>query len=111
MYFAELHHNGFGVTPGSAPTAEYLKKLSTGHVYLPAQDYVALGGNISVSPELSIAPSATISLEGDGALIGLAGSLVLGDNADVSVSYTQPTGNGLGLGFPSSISIVATQYF
>lgn len=111
MYFAELHHNGFGVTPGSAPTAEYFKKLSTGHVYLPAQDYLAVGGNISVSPELSIAPSATISLEGDGALIGLAGNLVLGDNADMSISFTQPTGNGLGLSLPASVSIVATQYF
>ena len=110
-YSAELFHNGFGVAPSNAYSAELLTKMSTGHVYLPNRDYLLLGGSIMFSPEFSIAPSAIISLEDQGALLGLSASYVLGDNADLSVSLSAPTGAGLGLGKPQSVSFVATQYF
>ena len=110
-YSAELFHNGFGVAPGDAMSAELLKKMSTGHVYLANRDYLTLGGSLMISPEFSLAPSAVISLEDQGALLGLSASYVLGDNADMSVSLSVPTGDGLGLGLSQSVSFVVTQYF
>ncbi len=110
-YSAELFHNGFGVAPGDTPSAELLKKMSTGHVYLMNQDYLTLGGSLMISPEFSLAPSAVISLEDQGALLGLSASYVLGDNADMSVSLSVPTGDGLGLGLSQSFSFAVTQYF
>lgn len=110
-YFAEFYHNGFGVAPGETPTTEFATKLSTGHVGLPNRDYLAIGGQLMISPEFMLVPSATISLEDQGALLGLSASYVLGDNADLSVSLSAPTGAGLGLGKPQSVSFAATQYF
>lgn len=110
-YSAELFHNGFGGAPGDPLSAELLKKMSTGHVYVTGRDYLALGGSINFGPAVSVAPSAMISLENQGAILGLSANIVLGDNADLSISLSSPTGAGLNLGLPQSISLVATQYF
>lgn len=110
-YSAALFHNGFGIAPGEAYSAELLKKMSTGHVYLPNRDYLMLGGSIMFTPEFSVAPSAIISLEDQGSLVGLSASYVLGDNADMSVSVSEPIGDGLNLGTSRSVSVVVSQYF
>lgn len=127
-YFAEIYHNGFGVsasTPMDALPAPLMKKMAAGHVFYPGKDFIALGGSIAPSPELSLAPSAIISFEDRSALLGLSGNYVLGDNADLSFALFAPVGadgtdfggretsagSGVYMGASPSVSIVATQYF
>ena len=127
-YFAEYYHNGFGETSATALDAlpaELLKKMSTGQVFYAGQDFLALGGSISVSPDIGIAPSAIISVEDRSAIVSLSANVTIGDNANLAFSLLKPigadgtefggretsSGSGVYVGASPSFSFMATQYF
>ncbi len=94
-YFAEYFHNGFGVAPGTALDAlppELLKRLGTGQVFLTGQDYLALGATLQLTPDLSLTPTALISLNDPSALLSVGLNYALGDNTNIMFTYSQPTG-------------------
>ena len=94
-YFGEYFHNGFGVAPGTALDAlpaDLRKRLGTGQVFLPGTDYLALGASLQLSPDLSMTPSALVSLNDSSALLSLALDYSLGDNTNITFNYSQPTG-------------------
>jgi len=94
-YFAEYFHNGFGVAPGTALDAlapDLLKRLGTGQVFLPGRDYLALGAALQLNPDLSMTPSALVSLNDSSALLSLGLDLSLGDNTNITFNLSQPTG-------------------
>ncbi|MFT4716905.1 MAG: hypothetical protein ACI861_000848 [Paracoccaceae bacterium] len=94
-YFAEYFHNGFGVDASVAldsfPTS-LTKRMSTGQVFLPGVDFLAIGANIQVDPDLSLLPNAIISLNDYSTLLGFSANYILGDNTNLVFSYSQPLG-------------------
>ena len=94
-YFAEYFHNGFGVdasVPLDALPANLTKRMSTGQVFLGGQDFLAPGGRFQVTADLSISPSAIISLNDGSKLAMIAVNYALGDNTDLAFDYSNPLG-------------------
>jgi hypothetical protein len=94
-YFGEYFRNGFGVDasiPLDALPASLTKRMSTGQVFLPGVDFLALGAALQVTPDLSISPNAIVSLDDRSALAGVAVNYTLGDNSNLVVNYSQPFG-------------------
>ncbi|NOX73340.1 MAG: hypothetical protein GXP03_06885, partial [Alphaproteobacteria bacterium] len=94
-YFGEYFHNGFGVAaavPLDALPASLSKRMSTGQVFLPGMDFLALGAALQVTPDLSVSPSALLSLDDRSALASLGVNYTLGDNTNFVVNYSQPFG-------------------
>lgn len=127
-YFAEVYHNGFGTTPGTPVDvlpAALAKRMATGQVFYGGTDYVALGAQLLISPEFSLAPSAIISATDGSKMLTLAGNLNLGDNSDLSFAAFAPigadgsdfggretsAGSGTYLGAAPGVSVKFTQYF
>jgi hypothetical protein len=94
-YYAEYFHNGFGVANtvalDSLP-ASLSKRLSTGQVFNLGQDYLALGAQVELSADLSLAPNAVINLTDGSALAGVVVNYTLDDNTNAVLSYTHPFG-------------------
>ena len=127
-YFAEYYHNGFGTSSATALDAlpaELLKRMSNGQVFYAGSDFLALGGSIGVSPDIGLTPSAIISMEDRSAIVSLAASVTIGDNANLALAIMKPfgedgtefggretsSGSGVYVGASPSISFTATQYF
>ncbi len=94
-YFAECFHNGFGVdasVPLDALPAGLAKQISTGQVFFGGQDFLAPGGRIQVTANLSISPSAIISLNDGSKLATVGVRYALGDNTDLVFDYFNPSG-------------------
>lgn len=94
-YFGEYFHNGFGVdasVPLDSLPASLTKRMSTGQVFLPGSDFLALGALVQVTADLSVTPNAIISLNDHSALAGFAVNYILGDNTNLVFNYSQPFG-------------------
>ena len=94
-YFAEYFHNGFGVdssVPLDSFPASLNKRMSTGQVFLPGVNFLALGANMQMTPDLSVSPNALISLDDRSALARLAVNYALSDNTNLVFNYSQPIG-------------------
>ncbi len=94
-YFGEYFHNGFGVgaaVPLDSLPASLTKRMSTGQVFLPGVDFLALGAMVQMTADLSITPSALVSLDDRSALAALAVAYTLGDNTNLVFNYSQPIG-------------------
>ena len=94
-YFAEYFHNGFGVTadvPLDALPAPLVARLSTGNLFFPGRDFLALGAQYDLTPDITLAPNAIISLADGSALVGLQATWTIDDNMDLQLGYTQPIG-------------------
>jgi len=94
-YFGEFYHNGFGVdasTPLSALPASLIKRISTGQVFVAGRDFLALGAQVQITPDLTISPNAIINLNDHSALTGVSANYTLSDNTNVVLNYTQPIG-------------------
>ncbi len=94
-YFAEYFHNGFGVdasVPLDALPASLAKRMSTGQVFFGGQDFLAPGGRFQVTADLSISPSAIISLDDGSKLATIGVNYALGDNTDLAFDYFNPLG-------------------
>ncbi|MBL4806456.1 MAG: hypothetical protein JKY31_04115 [Rhodobacteraceae bacterium] len=102
MYFAEYFHNDFGVDGSVAlddlPT-ELTSRLVTGQVFATGRDLLVIGAQISVTPDISIAPNAIISLDDGSVLAALQANWNMDDNTDLTIGYHQPFGaNGTEFG-------------
>ena len=94
-YFAEYYHNGFGMgaaTPLDALSTALSDKMATGQVFLAGRDFLGLGGQAQVTADLSLAPSAIVSLDDGSVLAGIGINYTLGDNTDLSFNYFHPFG-------------------
>ncbi len=94
-YFGEFYHNGFGVdtpTPLSALPASLTKRISTGQVFVTGRNFLALGAQVQVTPDLTISPNAIISFNDHSALTGFSANYTLSDNVNMVLSYSQPIG-------------------
>ncbi len=102
FYFAEYFHNGFGVNGSVAfddLPAELLERLSTGQVFNTGQDILALGAQISLTADLSINPSAIISLNDGSTLLAVQAGWTLNDNTDITLGFHRAIGaNGTEFG-------------
>ncbi|MDE0523152.1 MAG: hypothetical protein OXH79_14465 [Boseongicola sp.] len=94
-YFAEYFRNGFGVdasAPLDALPASLTKRMSTGQVFFGGQDFLAPGGQLQVTPDLSISPRAIISLNDRSKLAMVGINYALGDNTDLAFDIFSPFG-------------------
>jgi len=94
-YYGEYFHNGFGVAStvalDSLP-ASLSKRMSTGQVFLAGQDFMAIGANLQMTPDLTLAPNAIISLNDGSTLASIGVNYTLGDNTNLVFNYQQPIG-------------------
>ena len=94
-YFAEYFRSGFGVdasVPLDALPASLTRRMSAGQVFFDGQDFLAPGGQLQVTADLSISPSAIISLN-DGSNLATVGiNYALGDNTELAFDYFNPFG-------------------
>lgn len=94
-YFAEYFRNGFGVdasVPLDALPASLTKRMSTGQVFFGGQDFLAPGGQLQVTADLSISPRAIISLNDGSKLATVGVNYALGDNTDLAFDFFSPFG-------------------
>ena len=94
-YFAEYFHNGFGVdasVPLDALPANLTRRMSAGQVFFGGQDFLAPGGQLQVTADLSISPSAIISLNDGSKLATVGVNYALGDNTELAFDYFNPFG-------------------
>jgi hypothetical protein len=89
-YFAEYYHNGFGTVPSvdlaSLPVS-LTDRMATGQVFLPGVNFLALGGTMQLTPDLSFGTSAIISMADRSSLGSLSLNYVLGDNTNLVATY------------------------
>jgi len=127
-YFAEYFHNGFGVSPAlalDALPASLTKRLATGQVFFAGTDFLALGAQVQLSPDVVLAPNAIVSLNDHSVLAGLVLNVTLGDNTDLVVNATHPmgsagtefggretsAGSGVYLGPAQSVAVKVVHFF
>ncbi len=94
-YFAEYFHNGIGVdssVPLDGLPVSLSKRMSTGQVFLPGVNFLALGANVQMTPDLSVTPNALISLDDRSALASLSVNYTLSDRTNLVFNYSQPIG-------------------
>ncbi len=95
--FAEFYHNGFGVdasVPLAALPSRLTRRMSTGQVFLAGRNFLALGLNVQVGADATLAPNAIVSLDDHSILAGLTFDYALGDNVNIRFNYSQPVGGG-----------------
>ncbi|MCA8868142.1 MAG: hypothetical protein KDA67_05790 [Rhodobacteraceae bacterium] len=95
-YFAEVYHNGFGVDASvdyASLPASLTKRMATGQVFFPGRDFLALGATLELTADLSLSPNAIISLNDHSTLWGLTVSYVLGDNTNLVLNFSAPSGS------------------
>jgi len=127
-YFAEYYHNGFGVDAsvayGSLP-ATLTKRMSTGQVFNAGGDFLALGGRIELTSDLSLTPNAIVSLNSSSALAGVSLNYNLDDNTNLLINYQVPlgrpgtefggrettTGSGVYITAPRALTLQMVRYF
>lgn len=94
-YFAEYFRNGFGVdasVPLDALPASLAKRMSTGQVFFGGRDFLAPGGQLQVTADLTISPRAIISLNDGSKLAAVGVNYALGDNTDLAFDVSSPFG-------------------
>ncbi|MYA87456.1 MAG: hypothetical protein F4X97_03200 [Boseongicola sp. SB0662_bin_57] len=94
-YFAEYFRSGFGVDaslPSDALPASLTKRMSAGQVFFGGQDFLAPGGQIQVTADLSISPRAIFNLNDGSRLATVSVNYALGDNTDLAFDYSSPFG-------------------
>jgi len=88
-YFAEYFHNGFGVAPNTPLDAlpmSLSSRLSTGQLFNAGRDFVALGGQINLTPDITVSPSVIASLNDASIFTAVQARWSLSDNADLTFS-------------------------
>lgn len=127
-YFAEYYHNGFGVDaslPFDSLPASLTKRMSTGQVFNTGKDFLALGAQVEITPDLMIAPNAVINLGDGSAIAALVGNLTLDDNTNVIFNYLHPlgragtefggretsAGSGIYIGPSRAVTVQLVRYF
>lgn len=127
-YFAEYFHNGFGVesgTPLDALPESLSSRLATGQLFNVGQDFLALGGQLSVNAAVIISPSIITSLNDGSVFAGIHGNISASDNLDISFGASQGFGpNGTEFGgqetsagsgefvrAPTTVSLNIVRYF
>ena len=127
-YFAEYFHNGFGVdssTPLDELPASLATRLSTGQLFNVGQDFLALGGMLSVTAGVTVTPSVITSLNDGSSFASVQVAISASDNLDISLGASQgfgangtefggretSAGSGVYLRAPTSVSLRATRYF
>lgn len=96
-YFAEYFHNPFGVASSmalDALPAALSARLGTGQLFTIGRDFLSLGAQVVLTPDLVIAPNAIISLNDYSAIVAVAANYTIDDNTDIIVLYQQPVGAG-----------------
>lgn len=94
-YFAEVLHSGFGVpasTPLDSLPADLSKRMSTGQLFFAGADFLTLGAQLEVTPDLSLAPNAIFSLNDGSAQATLSATWALGDSGSLVFSLSRPFG-------------------
>ncbi|MDE0695804.1 MAG: hypothetical protein OXH76_08245 [Boseongicola sp.] len=90
-YFAEYFRNGFGLDaqlPSDALPASLTKRMSAGQAFFGGQDFLAPGGQLQVTANLSISPRAIFSLNDGSRLATVSVNYALGDNTDLAFDYS-----------------------
>ena len=72
--------------------ASLTKRMSTGQVFFGGRDFLAFGGQVQMTPELTVTPNAIVSLNDASALASIGVNYSLGDNTDLSFDYSHPVG-------------------
>jgi len=127
-YFAEYFHNGFGVNPGTPLDALPMSlsaRLSSGQLFNAGRDFLALGGQISLTPDITLSPSVIASLNDASVFAAAQAQWSLSDNAELTFSASTGFGNkgsefggrettpgsGIYQRPASNLSLKFTQYF
>lgn len=127
-YYAEYYHNGFGVdasVPFDSLPASLTKRMSTGQVFNAGRDFLALGLQMQITPDLTLAPNALVNLNDHSALAAVAVNLTLDDNTNLVVNYLHPfgavgtefggretsAGSGIYIGPSRSLTVQLVRYF
>ncbi len=127
-YFVEYFHNGFGVAPGvalDALPAGLARHLATGQIFNTGRDFLALGGQFSLTPDVSVSTAAIASLNDASALMTLRINWSVTDNVDLGLAATKfagaagsefggretAAGSGVYLRPADSLSLRLTGYF
>ena len=101
-YFAEYFHNGFGVdsaTPLDALPLALSSRIGTGQLFNVGQDFLALGAQLSVSPEITVSPSLITSLNDGSVFAAMQAGYSVNDNLDISFNASKGFGvNGTEFG-------------
>ncbi|VAW23586.1 hypothetical protein MNBD_ALPHA12-1442 [hydrothermal vent metagenome] len=95
-YFAEYFHNGFGVAPNTPLDALPMSlstRLSTGQLFNAGRNFVALGGQINLTPDIIFSPSVIVSLDDASVFGALQARWSLSDDADLIFSASKGFGN------------------
>jgi hypothetical protein len=128
FYFAEYFHNGFGVASGTALDAlpaNLSSRLSTGQLFNTGRDFVALGGQVSLTPDLSVSPGVIASLNDASIFTSVQAQLSLSDETDLIFSagtgfgplgsefggQETTAGSGVYVRAPVSVSVKLSSYF
>ncbi len=94
-YFAEYFHNGFGVAPNTPLDAlpmNLSSRLSSGQLFNAGRNFVALGGQINLTPDITLSPSIIASLDDASIFTALQARWSLSDNADLTFSASKGFG-------------------
>lgn len=94
-YFAEVFHNGFGVAPSTAVAdlpASLTKRMANGQVFYAGTNFLALGAQFQLSPDLMVAPNTIVSMADQSSLSTLAINYTIDDNTNIVFSYFHPIG-------------------
>jgi len=94
-YFAEYFHNGFGVDPGTALDAlpvSLSTRLANGQLFNTGRDFVAVGGQINLTPDITVSPSVIASLNDASIFTAVQAQWSLSDNAELTFSASQGFG-------------------
>ena len=106
-------------------SASLTKRMSTGQVFNAGKDFLALGLQMQINPDLMFAPNAVINLNDGSAIAGLVGNLTLDDNTNLTFSYLHPqgrvgsefggretsAGSGIYLGPSRALTVQLVRYF
>jgi len=95
--FAELYHNGFGVTGGDYTLGDLPQalrvRLARGQRFVTGRDYLALGARVEWTPLLEITPTVIVNTADHSLLADLQCSYSLSDNANFKAGVRLPVGN------------------
>lgn len=94
-YYAEVYHNGLGVAPNvalDALPADLANRMATGQVFFPGGDFLGLGAQVQMTDTTTVSPSVIVATGDGSALFSLGVDWSLGDNADLHLDLSAPSG-------------------
>ena len=127
-YFAEYFHNGFGVasgTPLDVLPDRLSSRLATGQLFNTGRDFLAVGGQVSLTPDLTLSPGVIANLNDASIFTSLQAQYSLSDETDLifsaSTGFGPPgsefggqetiAGSGVYVRAPTSVSVKLSSYF